>query len=237
MKFVERIFLWFSFQMSNDESEYELLLKKTLQDLSNNFQNLTLTYERYAFFAISSALFGIPSNILLLVILIRINLFTRRRSAFSSLSNQSTGSFNRFLFEVVVVDTLLLLYHFIDNFLSFITADRSAGQHYLIHVSDFCCKFFTYIAKMSVLLVTWLLLFLILNRLILTMDFNHNRQSIWNRGLHYINAKYSTVFLVFIFSVYNIFPIEILVYRDQKNVIDYEAGRNFHSYGISQVPC
>jgi hypothetical protein len=182
-------------------------------------------YDKYVFFAVCSALFGLPANILLLVILVRIGLFSRRQSGSSHSTTKPTDSFERFLFEVVFIDTLLVVYHFVDNFLSYIHEDRSTGQHYLIHVSDFCCKFFTYIAKMSVLLTTWLLLFLITNQLILTMDYNYNNRSFWNRGLYYVNAKYSTVFLVFIFSVYNIYPIEVLKYQTKEEVQDYQRGK------------
>jgi hypothetical protein len=190
-----------------------------------------LHYRQYLFFAVFSALFGLPSNILLLVILMRIGLFSRRQSGLQYLTSKPTGSFERFLFEVVFIDTLLIIYHFVDNFLSYIHDDRSTGQHYLIHVSDFCCKFFTYIAKISVLLITWLLLFLVINRLILTMDYNHNNRSFWNRGLYYVNAKYSTVFLIFIFSVFNIYPIEVLKYQKKDEVQDYQPGEitsNYH---------
>jgi hypothetical protein len=181
-------------------------------------------YDKYMFFAVCSGLLGLPSNILLLVILVRIGLFSRRQSGLTSVVIKSTGSFERFLFEVVFIDTLLIIYHFVDNFLSYIHEDRSAGQHYLIHVSDFCCKFFTYIAKMSVLLTTWLLLFLIINQLILTMEYNNNHQSFWSRSLYYVNAKYSTVFLIFIFSVYNIYPIEVLKYQKKEDFQDYQQG-------------
>ena len=92
-------------------------------------------------------------------------------------------------------------------------------------MSDFSCKLFTYIAKMSVLLTTWLLFFLILNQFILTMKYNRNH-SCWNRSLNYINAKYSTVFLIFIFSVYNIYPIEVLKYQKKEDLQDYEKGKN-----------
>lgn len=184
-----------------------------------------LHYSQYLFFAVFSALFGLPSNILLLVILMRIGLFSRRQSGLLYQTSKPTGSFERFLFEVVFIDSLLVIYHFVDNFLSYIHDDRSTGQHYLIHVSDFCCKFFTYIAKISVLLTTWLLLFLVINRLILTMDYNHNNRSFWNRGLYYVNAKYSTVFLIFIFSVFNIYPIEVLKYQKKEEVLDYQKGK------------
>jgi hypothetical protein len=182
-------------------------------------------YDKYIFFAVCSALFGLPANILLLVILVRIGLFSRRQSGLTvPVITKPTGSFERFLFEVVFIDTLLIIYHFVDNFLSYIHGDRSAGQHYLIHISDFCCKFFTYIAKMSVLLTTWLLLFLIINQLILTMEYNNNRRLFLNRGLYYVNAKYSTVFLIFIFSVFNIYPIEVLKYRKKEGLEDYQQG-------------
>ncbi|CAF2480258.1 unnamed protein product [Rotaria sp. Silwood2] len=222
--------------MNNNRSTYLFGFNET-NGLYDSF--ITMHYNKYVFFAVCSALLGLPSNILLLVILMRIGLFSRRQSVLSRLSFikiQSTGSFERFLFEIVFVDTLLIIYHFVDNFLSYIHDDRSTGQHYLIHVSDFCCKFFTYIAKMSVLLTTWLLLFLIINQLILTMEYNndnnddhddghhHRHRSCWNRGLYYVNAKYSTVFLVFIFSVYNIYPIEVLKYQKKEDSQDYQQG-------------
>ncbi|CAF4445134.1 unnamed protein product [Rotaria socialis] len=214
--------------MDGNESVHLFGLNQT-----NRFSHESLShisYHRYVFFAVSSALLGLPSNILLLVILVRIGLFDKRQHVLSRLpfiKIQSTGSFERFLFEVVFIDTLLIIYHFVDNFLSYIHEDRSAGQHYLIHVSDFCCKFFTYFAKMSISLTTWLLLFLILNQLTLTMehnnDNNHHR-SCWSRGLYYVNAKYSTVFLIFIFSVYNIYPIEVLKYQKKEYQKDYDQG-------------
>ncbi|CAF1308403.1 unnamed protein product [Rotaria magnacalcarata] len=186
-----------------------------------------ISYDQYSIFAACSALLGLPSNILLLVILFRIGLFDKRQNVLSCLpfiKIRSTGSFERFLFEVVFIDTLLIIYHFVDNLLSYIHKDRSNGQHYLIHLSDFCCKFFTYIAKMSVLLTTWLLLFLILNQLTLTMEHNNHHRSCWSRGLYYVNAKYSTVFLIFIFSIYNIYPIEVLIYQKKEEQEDYGQG-------------
>ena len=189
-------------------------------------------YHKYVFFAVCSALLGLPSNILLLVILIRNRLDNRRQNLFKHLSHMktnTTGSFERFLFEVVLIDTLLIIYHFVDNFLSYIHDDRSTGQHYLIHISDFCCKFFTYIAKMSILLTTWLLLLLIINQFMLTMKYNHSKNnyhhSCWNGDLYYVNAKYSTVFLVFIFSIYNIYPIEVLKYKKKEDIQDYQKGK------------
>ena len=182
-------------------------------------------YDNYIFFSICSALLGLPSNTLLLFILMRIGLYTRRQSAFSLIPKKSTGSFERFLFEIVFIDTLLIIYDFVDNILSYIKVDRTAGRHYLIHVSDFCCKFFTYLPKMSVPLTTWLLLFLIINQLILTMDYQNNQRAFWNRGLHYVNAKYSTVFLVFIFSVVSIYPIEVIKYQKKTDLQDYHAGQ------------
>jgi hypothetical protein len=181
---------------------------------------IDLDYDKYFVFAVCSVLVGFPSNILLIIILIRDGLFRRRYY----LINTRTGSFERFLFEIIFIDTLLILYHFIDNLLSYIHQDRSAGAHYLIHISDFSCKFVTYFSKMSVLLATWLLFFLILNQLILTMKNKHN-YSCWKRSLYYINAKYSTVFLVFIFSVYNIYPIEVLKYQKKEDLQDYQQGK------------
>jgi len=192
-------------------------------DYYNLVPIMTNSYTKYIFFSICSALLGLPSNILLLIILIRIGLFSRRVQTHTHGPIKPTGSFERFLFEIVFIDTLLIIYHFVDNFLSYIREDRSAGQHYLIHISDFCCKFFTYIAKMSVLLTTWLLLFLIINQLILTMNYNDNHRSCWHRALYYVNAKYSTVLLVFIFSVYNIYPIEVLKYHKREDVQDYDS--------------
>ncbi|CAF2085242.1 unnamed protein product [Rotaria magnacalcarata] len=185
-----------------------------------------INYDKYVFFAVCSALVGLPFNILLLFILIRYGLFCRRYPRDTSIrisyaKNTRTGSFERFLFEIICIDTLLILFHFIDHFLSYIHKDRSAGQHYLIHVSDFCCKFFTYFAKMSVLLATWLLLFLIVNQFILTMKYNE-KYSCWNRSLSYINAKYSTVFLIFFFGIYNIYPIEVLKYQKKEDLQDYQ---------------
>lgn len=181
-------------------------------------------YGHYIFFATCSALLGLPSNTLLLVILMRIGLYTRRQSALTLMPKKSTGSFERFLFEIVLIDTLMIIYDFVDNILSYIEGDRTAGRHYLIHVSDFCCKFFTYVPKMSVPLLTWLLLFLIINQLILTMDYQNNQRAFWNRGLHYVNAKYSTVFLVFIFSVVSIYPIEVIKYQRKEDLQDYPKG-------------
>jgi hypothetical protein len=183
---------------------------------------LGIDYNKYIFFAICSVLIGLPSNILLLIILIRNGLCNRRYY----LRTTPTGSFDRFLFEIIFIDILLILYHFMDNFLSYIHQDRSAGAHYLIHISDFCCKFFTYFAKMSVLLATWLLFFLILNQLILTMNYNQT-YSCWRQSLYYINAKYSTVFLIFIFSVYNIYPIEVLKYQKKEDLQDYQQGKEY----------
>jgi hypothetical protein len=200
-------------------------------ETNNPFSDLLAAndYDKYIFFAVCAALLGLPSNILLLVILLRTGLFTRRQSNLNLAPKIATGSFERFLFEVVFIDTLLIIYDFVDNFLSYIHQDRSAGRHYLINISDFCCKFFTYIAKISVPLTTWLLLFLIINQLILTVEnhnHNHNHhRSFWNRGLYYVNAKYSTVFLIFIFSVYNIYPIEVLKYQKKSDLQDYQHGK------------
>jgi hypothetical protein len=79
---------------------------------------------------------------------------------------------------------------------------------------------------MSVLLATWLLFFLILNQLILTMNYNQT-YSCWRQSLYYINAKYSTVFLIFIFSVYNIYPIEVLKYQKKEDLQDYQQGKEY----------
>lgn len=213
--------------MSDNESSFPYFFNDT-DPLLLYGQLTDIHYDKYVFCAVCSALVGLPLNILLLVILLRSGLFSQRsynQSARVSYSKTGTaGSFDRFLFEIVFIDTLLILYHFIDNFLSYIHKDRSAGQHYLIHVSDFCCKFFTYFAKMSVLLATWLLLFLILNQFILTMQYKQE-YSCWNRSLYYINAKYSTVFLVFISGLYNIYPIEVLKYQQKEDLQDYQRGK------------
>ncbi|CAF1409507.1 unnamed protein product [Adineta ricciae] len=206
----------------NNDGQTGYFPNSNTSDLSLYYDLQETDYNKYLFFAIWSALFGLPSNILLLVILMRIGLFSQNRTRSSYITRPTTGSFERFLFEVVIIDTLLIIYHFVDNFLSYIEGDRSAGQHYLIHVSDFCCKFFTYIAKMSVLLTTWLLLLLIINQVILSLEYTTNRRSCWNRGLYYINAKYSTVLLVFIFSVTNIYPIEVLKYQKKDDLQDYQ---------------
>jgi hypothetical protein len=206
--------------MINNESGYSFFYNNSINLLYNEL--IDIHYNKYVFFAVCSVLIGLPSNILLLIILIKNGLFNRRYSFL----NTPTGSFDRFLFEIICIDILLILYHFIDNFLSYIHQDRSAGAHYLIHISDFCCKFFTYFAKMSVLLATWLLFFLILNQLILTMNYNQTHLC-WRKSLYYINAKYSTVFLIFIFSVYNIYPIEVLKYQKKEDLQDYQQGKEY----------
>ncbi|CAF4831667.1 unnamed protein product [Rotaria socialis] len=213
--------------MTSNESMFSFPYNHTMLSLFGDF--VGIHYDKYVFFAVCSALVGLPFNILLLFILIRDGLFCRRYPRDKSIrisyaTNARTGSFERFLFEIICIDTLLILFHFIDNFLSYIHKDRSAGQHYLIHVSDFCCKFFTYFAKMSVLLATWLLFFLIVNQFILTMKDNE-KHSCWNRSLYYINAKYSTVFLVFFFGIYNIYPIEVLKYQKKEDLQDYQQGK------------
>jgi len=196
--------------MINNQSEFSFYYNDSIDLLYNKL--IGIHYNKYIFFAVCSVLIGLPSNILLFIILIRNGLFSRR---YYYQVNNPTGSFERFLFEIIFIDILLILYHFFDNFLSYIHNDRSTGEHYLIHISDFCCKIFTYFTKMSVLLTTWLLVFLILNQLILTMKYNHT-DSCWKHSLYYINAKYSTVFLIFIFSIYNIYPIEVLKYKKKK---------------------
>ncbi|CAF1251714.1 unnamed protein product [Rotaria sordida] len=213
--------------MIDNESDLSFFYNETAYQFYSEL--VDIHYDKYVFFAVCSASVGLPLNILLLAILIRNGLFSRRYNnnnnnnsiRISYVNNTSTGSFDRFLFEIILIDTLLILYHFMDNFLSYIHKDRSAGQHYLIHISDFCCKFFTYFAKMSVLLATWLLFFLILNQFILTMKYNE-KYSCWNRSLYYINAKYSTVFLIFIFGLYNIYPIEVLKYKKKEDLQDYQ---------------
>ncbi|CAF0924057.1 unnamed protein product [Didymodactylos carnosus] len=124
-------------------------------------------------------------------------------------SRPKSRTFENFLIEIACFDTIVLIYHLINNIIRHQNASTSAVESMtgLINISTFCCKLMTYTIRIAMLMSHWLIVLLLLNRLLLVYSkFQH--------AVAIVNAKYAVLAMLFLFSLFNVPTIESMSFNE-----------------------
>ncbi|CAF1095153.1 unnamed protein product [Rotaria sordida] len=117
-------------------------------------------------------------------------------------------TFENFLVEIACFDLIVLFYHLINSIIRYKALPESDVHTMtgLINISTVCCKLLTYIVRISTLMSHWLIILLLLNRLFLIYP-------TFYRLITIVNAKYAVLGLLFLFTLFNVLPIESMSYN------------------------
>ncbi|CAF4270778.1 unnamed protein product, partial [Didymodactylos carnosus] len=125
-------------------------------------------------------------------------------------SRPKSRTFENFLIEITCFDTMVLIYHLINNIIRYKTSLSTTTMESmtgLINISTFCCKLMTYVIRISMLMSHWLIVLLLLNRLLLVY-------SKFQYALAIVNAKYAVLGMLFLFSLFNVPTIESMSFNE-----------------------
>ncbi|CAF3267229.1 unnamed protein product [Rotaria socialis] len=162
-------------------------------------EHISTTEHRSFLITIFFSLIGLFGNLILLIG----NGYILRHSM-----DGEKRTFENFLVEMSCFDSIVLLYHLINAIVRY-KASPNSDIHTmtgLINISAVCCKLLTYIVRVSTLMSHWLIVLLLLNRLFLVYP-------TFYRLIAIVNAKYAVLALVFIFTFFNVLPIESISYN------------------------
>ncbi|CAF0790094.1 unnamed protein product [Adineta steineri] len=163
-------------------------------------EHIYLTEYRSLVITIVFFLIGLLGNVIMLLV----NGYILRHTY-----NGEKRTFENFLIEISCFDLCVLLYHLINSIIRYKAlpisdTDTMTG---LINISTVCCKLLTYIVRVSTLMSHWLIILLLLNRLFLVY-------SKFYRLITIVNAKYAVLGLLFLFTLFNVPPIESMSYNE-----------------------
>ncbi|CAF1003176.1 unnamed protein product [Rotaria sordida] len=163
-------------------------------------ENINLTEYRSLLITIFFFMIGLFGNSIMLIG----NGYILRHS-----SGGEKRTFENFLVEISCFDLIILTYHLINSIIRYkaLLENESDIMTGLINISTVCCKLLTYIIRISTLMSHWLIILLLLNRLFLVY-------SKFFRFIAIVNAKYAVCVLLFIFTLFNVPPIESMSYNE-----------------------
>lgn len=118
------------------------------------------------------------------------------------------NSFHTYMIEICSFDIVIVTYLMVDSSFKQMHANGMSQFESVYDISNFACKFFTYIVRISSAMINWLVFLLALNRCFLII-FRYKPTQISSHRLCF-NTKYLTLFLFCICTIANVFRLELL---------------------------
>ena len=157
---------------------------------------------------------GIPPNLILLAYYTKKSLnFKRIRLLYPSQA-RIANSFYTYLIEMCVFDTLLIIYLIANQIFKVLWHIGESPYESIYDVSNFTCKFFIYMVRISSAMSNYLVVFLSFNRCMLLLVKCKSNRVEGHRIC--FNTKYLTLFLFCVCTIANVFRLELLTLNSEK---------------------
>ncbi len=186
-------------------SSLDILLNKSLDSLINYDDELTKPWNyklEFTFIILIGAL-SIPANLLLFLFYVKKMHNYKRLYAHAQNQKHIVNSFYTYLIEMATFDTFLVVYLILDVSFKFLSSMDKSPYESVYDVSNFTCKFFIYVVRISSAMSNYLVCLLAINRSMLTS----------RRLQEYrvcFNTKYLTLFVFCVCTIANVFRLEQL---------------------------
>lgn len=156
------------------------------------------------------AILTVPSNIFLFLF------YCKKVKDYKKLKNLSftryasiTNSFHTYLIEMCAFDTIIVAYLVLNTTFQFLFYLKKSHYESVFDISNFTCKFFIYILRISGAMSNYLVFLLSLNRGLLIF-FKYEEPHHFDSHRLCLNTKYLTLFLFCICTIANVFRLELL---------------------------
>jgi hypothetical protein len=154
------------------------------------------------------ALLAIPANTFLFVFYVRKVIRYKRLRHFNIRYARIANSFHTYMLEMCLFDSLILLHLVVNSGYQFAFFIKKSQYESVFDVSNFACKFFIYILRISGAMNNYLVFLLSVNRCFLVV-FKYKPMQMNSHRLCF-NTKYLTLFLFCICTIANVFRLELL---------------------------
>ncbi|RNA43524.1 hypothetical protein BpHYR1_044324 [Brachionus plicatilis] len=199
----------------------------------------TWDYMTEVIFIVLIAVLTIPANSFLLFF------YVRKMRRYKQIKHLNVGyvrvanSFHTYMIEICSFDTTIVFYLIVNTLFQFLYHLKKSKYESVYDVSNFTCKFFIYILRISGAMSNYLVFLLSLDRSFLILsplklvETNSHRLC--------LNTKYLTLFLFCICTIANVFRLELLNVNSQTQakpshfVFDYDLGDNKSSDAIQNL--
>ena len=158
-------------------------------------------------FIIVVAVLAIPNIFLLMFYSKKVTRYKQLRhlnARYARIAN----SFHTYMIEICCFDTVIVSYLVINTVLQTLHAKELSEYESVYDISNFACKFFIYIVRISAAMSNYLVFLLSLNRCFLVI-FRYKPMQLSSHRLCF-NTKYLTLFLFCICTIANVFRLELL---------------------------
>lgn len=181
--------------------------------ISYKFRNKQLTnkwnYHLEFFFIIVIGIFAIPSNLFLILFYIKKARIYKKLRNLNLNQARIANSFYTYILEMSSFDTMLVIYLILDASFKLAASMEKTVYESVYDVSNFTCKFFIYVVRISSAMSNYLVCLLLVNRYMLLLGTKVNDHS--DQGYRIcLNTKYLTLFLFCICTIANVFRLERL---------------------------
>lgn len=168
----------------------------------------TWDYMTEVIFILMLAFLTIPANIALFLF------YTQKVRRYKKLKHLNAryariaNSFHTYLIEICMFDTIIVIYLILNTWFQFLHYLKKSQFESVFDISNFACKFFIYILRISGAMSNYLVFLLSLNRCFLIL-FRYKPMQLSSHRLC-LNTKYLTLFLFCICTIANVFRLELL---------------------------
>ncbi|CAF0980003.1 unnamed protein product [Brachionus calyciflorus] len=178
------------------------------KDINEELMNNTWDYATEIIFIVLIGILTLPANIFLFYFYMQ---KIRRYKKLKHLSHRYVriaNSFHTYMIEMCSFDTIIVIYLILNTFFQFLYYLKKSEYESVYDISNFTCKFFIYILRISGAMSNYLVFLLSLNRSLLIL-FKYKPMQLSSHRLC-LNTKYLTLFLFCICTIANVFRLELL---------------------------
>jgi hypothetical protein len=186
-------------------------------DNNNNNNNSTFTitlkhhesaldYRTELLIVCALSIFAIPANVFLIILYVKKLIKSKEIS--TKRGHQLANSFFTYMIEMCAFDTAIIVYFVLDNIIHGLHRLHKTQYSSISEISNFTCKFFIYLLRISSAMSNFLSFFLLLNRSMLVL-FKYKTSQIYPHRLC-LNTKYLSVFVFCTCTIANVFRLELL---------------------------
>nr|QVK45708.1 G protein-coupled receptor [Proales similis] len=150
-----------------------------------------------------------PANVFMLTFYARKGIRNRRQKrSLAARESPVSNSFNAYMIEICSFDTIIVAYLIVNTLFSFMYYLKKSRYESVFDVSNFTCKFFIYVLRISGAMSNYLVVLLSLDRCLLLI-WRHEPDPDASFRVCF-NSKYLSIFLLCICTIANVFRLELL---------------------------
>lgn len=161
-------------------------------------------------------IFSIPANFYLIAFYVRKVREYKQRRAHNPNEARLTNSFYTYIIEISSFDTTLVVYLILDASFKLLSNMGKSQYESVYDISNFTCKFFIYVVRISSAMSNYLVCLLSFNRCMLLTGYQKDKDGIQGYRVCF-NTKYLTLFVFCICTIANVFRLESLRLNNRMN--------------------